>query len=626
MTGPGASALRLVLYASLGALALTGPMGIGLALAALVGSLLPGPRLRPWGWAVAHGAVLVVTAAFALTISAILGFSVLVAWLLVHRTWMGRTGDDARVALLLATLLLLLGAGATDTVGLAAPFGVFGFFLPIALLRAEMTGTGEPAPRALELSLAGASAVLSLALFVALPRLDGGYLSRAQGGGGRFPSDVTLGQEGLVSDDATEVFRATVRQPDGRPAPGPFHFRGRTFDRFDGARWSVSVPLEPPARELAGALSADMRLATGGTDVLFGVGDLLRVEDVSAVRRPGDIFVPIQPGLVREYRILGRENALADIATAGLDPWLQLPDGLDGRITTLAYTVVPADETDPVVIAEAMTRWLGTTYGYVETPPPPEGDPLAWFLFDARAGHCEYFASALAVLLRVRGVPTRLATGFHSGELGDDGAIVVRRGNAHAWIEVRTHAGWATLDATPSSSLPAVDGSGLLTRLDALVAGWYRNVVEYDTETQFAAYGAVGRRLLLATGSSGPQNAFRAGFVGLVAIVGFLGVAFVGTRLWLARFGGPARRRPDVGARLAAAARAAVRKRGWALPEDLPLLEAAEWLEARVGAEAAPLRRLGELVYAARYMGAPLAVSEGRSCVRALRRIPRPRG
>ncbi|MFN7143698.1 MAG: DUF4129 domain-containing protein [Myxococcota bacterium] len=66
-----------------------------------------------------------------------------------------------------------------------------------------------------------------------------------------------------------------------------------------------------------------------------------------------------------------------------------------------------------------------------------------------------------------------------------------------------------------------------------------------------------------------------------------------------------------------------MRARGWNLPGELPMLEAAAWLEARVGAGAAPLRRLAEIVYASRYGGGPLAADEARACVRALRRLPK---
>ncbi len=611
---------RGVLLAGLGSLAVSGAPGLAIAVATLCLIVSPGPRLSGNGWAVAHGAVLLATGLTAAVASPTLGFAILVGWLLAHRGWMGRSPDDLRVALLLATLLLLLGAVGSETVLLAPLLVLYAALLPVALLRAELRGS---APRGVELALGTGAALLAGLLFAVLPRLDGGYLGRGQLGGQRFPDDVTLGEEGLVSEDGAEVLRVRVTGPDGRPVPGPFHLRGRALDRFDGTRWSVGTPIERAPLDAPWDRRAEVWLEPIGGDVLFGVPDVLRVDGLPVRAKPGGAFAPLTPGRAVHYTAYGRDVPLERVDDTDIEPWLQLPPTLDGRVTSLAWSVVPAEEGDPAVVARALSDWLATTYRYVESPPPPEGDPLAWFLFEAKEGHCEYFASALTVLLRARGVPARLATGFHSGELAEDGTIVVRRGNAHAWVEVRTAAGWATLDPTPASALPTVDGDGLRARLDALVAAWYRDIVEYDMQAQFAAYGAVGKRVLVAADSRS-QSPIRAGLVGMVVVVVALAVTLLGARGVLGRLGGPRSARLDAGARLCADARRIVRRRGWALPAELPMLEAATWLEARAGAHAAPFRRLGELVYAARYGGGPLATGEARACLAALRRLPRP--
>ncbi|MDP2312359.1 MAG: transglutaminaseTgpA domain-containing protein [Pseudomonadota bacterium] len=621
---PGGWALAGVVLAGLGSLALSGPPGLVLSALALAAILAPPPRLHAGVWVWLHGAVLCVTGVTALLGPPTFAFALLVAWLLAHRTWTGRSGDDLRVALLLATLLLLLGAVATESILLAPLFVVYAGLLPVALLRAELQDTGEAAPRALEALVGMGAAVLTGALFVVLPRLDGGYGGRSQGLGARFPDDVTLGVEGLVSDDGAEVMRLRVTDPEGFPVPGPFHVRGRALDRFDGARWSVGTPVERAPWDATWDLRAEVELEPLGGDLLFGLPDLLRVEGIGAQALPGGAFSARSATRVASYRTFSRGVTLADIDTTDVEPWLQLP-AVDPRMRPLAWTVA-ADEADPAVVARALTDWIGATYTYVDTPPPPEGDPLAWFLFDTRAGHCEYFASALVILLRERGIPARLATGFYSGELGDDGYVVVRRGNAHAWVEVRTEHGWATLDPTPASALPAVDTGGFRARMDALLAAWYRDVVEYDMNAQFAAYGAIGRQVLFS-GEGAQKSPIRAGLFGMLLVVGGMIALLVAVRATLARLGAPARGpRPDALARLCGEARAAVRSRGWALPPELPPAAAAEWLQARVGDAAEPFFRLAALTYAARYGGedAGPRIVEARACVRALRRIPRP--
>ncbi len=622
---PGGGALLGVVVAGLGSLALGGGLGLLLAILGLVALVAPPPRLGAGAWVWVHGAILAITGVSALLGPPTVAFALLVTWLLAHRAWTGRTGDDLRVALLLATLLLLLGAVATESILLAPLFVLFAGLLPVALLRAELHDTDMVVPRQLEAFVGVGAALLTGLLFVVLPRLDGGYISRGQSSGSRFPDDVTLGIDGLLSDDGAEVMRLRVTNAEGHPVPGPFHVRGRGLDRFDGTRWSVTRPPEPVSWGTTWDRRAEVELEPVGGDLLFGLPDLLRIEGVGARQGPGGAFTARTLSRVTTYRAYSRVVPFDDVDATDVSAWLQLPE-VDPRVRPLAWTVAPG-ETDPVEVARALSAWLGTNYTYVDTPPPPEGDPLAWFLFDARAGHCEYFASALVILLRERGIPARIATGFYSGELGEDGFIVVRRGNAHAWVEVRTNEGWATLDPTPASDMPVVDGSALGARLDAILASWYRDVVEYDMNAQFTAYGAIGRRVFF-TGEDAQQSPIRTGFLGMIVVVGGMVTALVVLRATLARLGGPsgAAPRADALARLCGDARAAVRRRGWALPPELPPEEAAAWLHARVGEAAAPFSRLAALTYAARYGGEPAAplLAEARACVRALRALPRP--
>src|SRR5207253_6866831 len=94
----------------------------------------------------------------------------------------------------------------------------------------------------------------------------------------------------------------------------------------------------------------------------------------------------------------------------------------------------------------------------------PGRDPLAHFLFEARAGHCEYFASAMAIMLRTLGIPSREVNGFLPGEYNDlAGDYIVRASDAHSWVEVYFPGdGWQVFDPTPSN---LESGKGFLTRL-----------------------------------------------------------------------------------------------------------------------------------------------------------------
>lgn len=164
----------------------------------------------------------------------------------------------------------------------------------------------------------------------------------------------------------------------------------------------------------------------------------------------------------------------------------------------------------------ALTTYLQRNYRYtLDLPRVPSGrDPVDWFLFDAKAGYCEQFATALALMLRSQGIPARLATGYATGDY--DPVLdqsVVRERDAHAWVEVWFHGhGWVPVDPTPG--------------VDPLAA------------TRFPSHWAAGgmARLLPHLSIGAPVAAVgSAGFLGTVApaIALALGVVFI--YAWLRR-------------------------------------------------------------------------------------------
>src|SRR6202008_3744488 len=110
--------------------------------------------------------------------------------------------------------------------------------------------------------------------------------------------------------------------------------------------------------------------------------------------------------------------------------------------------------------------------------------PLEDFLFVQRRGHCEYFATALAILLRTQGIPTRVVNGFFGGEWNEFGGYyAVRQGDAHAWVEgYFPEAGWVMFDPTPTAPLSRGGIFGFFDRLyDAARIRWFTYVIDYDT-------------------------------------------------------------------------------------------------------------------------------------------------
>ncbi|MGI8689954.1 MAG: DUF4129 domain-containing transglutaminase family protein, partial [Thermomicrobiales bacterium] len=141
-----------------------------------------------------------------------------------------------------------------------------------------------------------------------------------------------------------------------------------------------------------------------------------------------------------------------------LDRYRLLPDGsapntiaTPQRVKDLAAQLAQGQR-DPYDIATAMERYLRATYGYatVVNNPPTNRDVTDYFLFDAKAGYCEYFATAMTVLLRADSIPARVVTGYLPGARQPDGRFLSRESQAHSWVEVYFPLyGWITFDPTP---------------------------------------------------------------------------------------------------------------------------------------------------------------------------------
>ncbi|MDD4888844.1 MAG: DUF3488 and transglutaminase-like domain-containing protein [Phycisphaerae bacterium] len=145
------------------------------------------------------------------------------------------------------------------------------------------------------------------------------------------------------------------------------------------------------------------------------------------------------------------------------------------RITRLAQDWTQGQATDQAK-ADAIQDRLRRDFSYTLTiEPSGSDDPLEAFLFDKPAGHCQYFASAMAVLCQQSGIPARLITGFKACEFNPQGNYyMVRQKHAHAWVEVylKDRHGWVTYDPTPGS-----DDHQLATETG--VTGWFKNMTDY---------------------------------------------------------------------------------------------------------------------------------------------------
>lgn len=600
------------------ALALVGPVGAGAALVG-AGVVLLAPAVRPWtrglpwplvtfpmmvglvGW-VARGAAPHDALAVAL------------AYLQAQRRLARASVDDDRVSALLAGLMVVAAASRTEHPWFLLAAGLYAGSLSWVLLP----------PRTPARPFAAIPVVVLLTsalLFPILPRRDGGLPARPEGVARTgFAADVSLGAMDALRDDPTEVLRVTVHPP----VDGPIYLRGIALDQFDGARWWRATPPSRTAWQAqdpdAGLVSIRVRAQPNAQGAVFTTGEVARldVEGRALLRDAHGAWslAETMEGAL-DYGLLTRAP-LGPGGVVGTDgaSTVALPD-LDPRVRALAEAVAP-EETDPVVLAEALAAWLRARHPYGRAPGITE-HPLETFLLEGREGHCGYFATALAVLLRVRGVPTRVVNGFAGGDPDPvTGQRVFRRAHAHTWVEVRTPDGWRTMDATPGP----VEASHR-TPVSATLSFWWEDrVLRWDADAQRAALRTAGQRvergLRLPTWPGVPWRG--------LALLALLGVGIGAAARWGARrfvqtLAGPGGRAPDGPvARHHRRARRHVEASGWRIPESLPPVDAARWLGRRApGREAAALEELAWLLYAVRYGGAPEAPEAERARVLAER-------
>lgn len=366
--------------------------------------------------------------------------------------------------------------------------------------------------------------VSGAALFFVMPRMSAGNLGGYSYGtdfSAGFSDHVQLGQIGQIQQSNSVVMHVKI---DG-DASGRYelHWRGVALANFDGHSWStpqaqsllqrqsdnsfVIPALDAPARSSA-SLHAEtpnlihyrVLMEPIGTNVFFLAP---RARSVSGDYRAlaadaGGAIYNSDP-----TRSISHYAAKSDIATPSLgelrnatspypapirNTYLSLP-AVDPRIRQLALQVTSSARND-YDKAAAVELYLKTHYAYTLTLPlTAEADPVANFLFVRKRGHCEYFASSMAVMLRTLGIPARVVNGFRSDEFNDlTGSYVVRAKDAHAWVETYFPGyGWQMFDPTPSGTGTGTPrGWGRLALyVDAMASFWREWIISYDSSHQY---------------------------------------------------------------------------------------------------------------------------------------------
>jgi transglutaminase-like putative cysteine protease len=320
-----------------------------------------------------------------------------------------------------------------------------------------------------------------------------------------FSDRMELGALERMLDSDTVVLR--VR---GRPVD---YLRGAVFDVYENGRWMRSEDVEIESDVVASdghepGERTEIRAVSERVDRFFlplearslRFQPAARADGLGVLKRAPKIGAPVVDFVV------GRRDEAIPADPAPID--LALSRSARGALTKLAREWTGGAATTEQKL-DALEHHLARDYRYAKSfTRAATVDPVMDFLFADRSGHCEYFATALALLSRSLGIPARVATGYRVAEYNRWGGYhVVRERHAHAWVEAWIEGrGWTTRDPTPASALPEDqphDAGALAMAADVLRT-------TYDDATDWLARRTLGETAL----------ATMVGFVVLLFIIG----------------------------------------------------------------------------------------------------------
>ncbi len=400
----------------------------------------------------------------------------------------------------------------------------------LALLQSARLGTLLTPGRALQMTgrLLLHALPLALALFLLFPRLPGPFWALPSAGGGRTGLSDQMSPGDITSLAQSDEVAFRVRFSGRPPSPAELYWRGPVLERFDGRRWrtqpdsvrdrtapdhdyvsrgaagqrlySYEITLEPNRQRWLLPLETPLSWDAPGSRL---TGPLELLQDRPVDRRMAWRGQSVALGSFNDSRPPQRTN-------------LDLPRNANPRSRALALEMRLAAASDQDYLRRILTLFREQEFFYTLQPPALGEHSVDDFLFTARSGFCEHYASAFAVLARAAGLPARVVAGYQGAERNPVADYwIVRQSDAHAWTEVWLNGRWVRYDPTAAvaperiesgldAALPGLAGNDLpllgtsewFARLalnwDAVNATWDRWVLAFGPDQQSALLKGFG--------------------------------------------------------------------------------------------------------------------------------------
>jgi len=362
-----------------------------------------------------------------------------------------------------------------------------------------------PSSRAATFYLAG-TACIAAVLFPVVPRVRnpmmqgiGGSLTNASTG---LSDTIDFNHERSSTPDPSVVARVWI-SADAAPFFTPIRLRGAIYDRFSRNQWLQSAGRFRELRSRDGVYRIArpvglQRVMTVQQHLMSNSRVYLPTGAYAVSGLPALFEGPQSEALTTMPLRRATDMVTLDVSVArDIEPLRSVEPHVvnyprNDEVTALARQIV-GPSSDPLEQAGKIEQYLSTKFRYVADP-SAIGHPMTVdrFLLRDHVGHCEYFAAGMVALLSALDVPARIAGGFYGGRFNPlTGYFVIRREDAHAWVEVWNGTRWTTFDPTPATLRPGTDQTGLLRAYvsalgESVTYYWDRYVLTYGLGDQVA--------------------------------------------------------------------------------------------------------------------------------------------
>jgi transglutaminase-like putative cysteine protease len=319
-----------------------------------------------------------------------------------------------------------------------------------------------------------------------------------------YSDSVRPGSQSSITESHSLAFRAEM----ARQTETQLYWRGTVFNRTDGIKWTRSSQIPTELVITSQPVMQTIYQEPSASRIIFALDRPTALTQQRVSQSPDGVLELRRPTAKRVSYTTGSQisGVIRQRNPINKRFYLQLPDVIPDRVQALARNVTRSGEDDRTKVELLENHFRNSNYRY-STKELATGDrAVELFLFENKQGHCEYFASSFALLLRIAGVPCRLVGGYLGGEYNQlGGYYIVTEDKAHVWVEAFIDgSGWVRIDP----SVFAVNAGEVWTKnrshdftfqaalaFDLFNHAWNQLVITYDFEQQMNVANRVGARL-----------------------------------------------------------------------------------------------------------------------------------